>query len=372
MLVFSFHCLPDFFLRKPCPVCSEKKRCCLCRNTPLGSLCQQILLRAPLYNTLIKKSTPFFILIFSGCCCTISVNYFDISGGVIMVPFQFSDEAKLDVIVTFDTESRSDDAYALTYALLSYRLNVLGIFATRYNQPDSVASSHREAEHIKALLGRDIPVYDGYADYFQEEGDLPPLSPAAAFLVDCASRKPVTILCMTVLTDIAMAIRACPSIASNLRIIWAGGGAYPKGAQYEPNIINDREAANFVLQSGTDFYQIPKNIYRMFNVSFSELFLKVKPYGELGEYLYNMIIDRAMDPKHPLRTGCYWVLGNLSIIGAVLCDWTFCLEERPAPSFTRHCVYTDVGTHYKINVFKDIDTRFILEDFFAKLQIFNM
>lgn len=289
-----------------------------------------------------------------------------------MIAFQFPDEAKLDVIVTFDTKSRSDDAYALTYALLSNRLNVLGIIATRFNQTGSVSQSRAAAEHIQSLLQDNTPVYDGFEDYFEEGIQNQELSEGISFLIEKASQKPVTILCMTVLTDIALAIHKCPSIVPNLRIIWAGGGAYPKGAQYEPNIINDREAANYVLQSGAEFFQIPKNVYRMFNVSFSELFLKVKPYGELGEFLYNLIIDRAMDKKRPLRTGCYWVLGNLSIIGAVLCDWNFCLEERPAPSFTRHCVYTDVGTHYKINVFKDIDTRFILEDFFAKVQIFSM
>lgn len=289
-----------------------------------------------------------------------------------MIAFQFPDEAKLDVIVTFDTKSRSDDAYALTYALLSNRLNVLGIIATRFNQTGSVSQSRAAAEHIQSLLQDNTPVYDGFEDYFEEGIQNQELSEGISFLIEKASQKPVTILCMTVLTDIALAIHKCPSIVPNLRIIWAGGGAYPKGAQYEPNIINDREAANYVLQSGAEFFQIPKNVYRMFNVSFSELFLKVKPYGELGEFLYNLIIDRAMDKKRPLRTGCYWVLGNLSIIGAVLCEWNFCLEERPAPSFTRHCVYTDVGTHYKINVFKDIDTRFILEDFFAKVQIFSM
>lgn len=289
-----------------------------------------------------------------------------------MIAFQFPDEAKLDVIVTFDTKSRSDDAYALTYALLSNRLNVLGIIATRFNQPGSVSQSRAAAEHIQSLLQDNTPVYDGFEDYFEEGIQNQELSDGVSFLIEKASQKPVTILCMTVLTDIALAIHKCPLIVPNLRIVWAGGGAYPKGAQYEPNIINDREAANYVLQSGAEFFQIPKNVYRMFNVSFSELFLKVKPYGDLGEFLYNLIIDRAMDKKRPLRTGCYWVLGNLSIIGAVLCDWSFCLEERPAPSFTRHCVYTDVGTHYKINVFKDIDTRFILEDFFAKVQIFSM
>lgn len=289
-----------------------------------------------------------------------------------MVAFEFSEETKLDVIVTFDTKSHSDDAYALTYALLSSRLRVLGIIATRFNQADSVSQSRKAALHLESLLKSQTPVYDGFPDYFEENSENQAHSDGVKFLIEQASKKPVTVLCMTVLTDIALAIRACPSIVPNLRIVWAGGGAYPKGAQYEPNIINDREAANFVLQSGVEFFQIPKNVYRMFNVSFSELFLKVKPYGELGEYLYNLIIERAMDKKRPLRTGCYWVLGNLAIIGAVLCEWNFCLEERPAPSFTRHCVYMDVGTHEKINVFKDIDTRFILEDFFAKVQIFSM
>lgn len=293
-----------------------------------------------------------------------------------MNAFQFPEDALQDVIVTFDTESRSDDAYALVYALLSPRLRVLGVIASRYNQPDCIEKSKQEAERICSLMHKNPPVLDGSEQYFQPEASEAEkesaLSDGARFIIREASQKPVTVLCMTVLTDVALALRACPAIASHLTIVWAGGGAYPKGAQYEPNIINDRDSANFVLQSGCEFYQIPKNIYRKFNVSFSELFLKVKPWGELGEYLYDIILSRATDPKHPLRTGCYWVLGNLAIIGAVLCDWNFYLEERPAPAFTRHCVYTDNGTHYKINVFKDIDTRFILEDFFAKLQIFHM
>ncbi|MGN0299637.1 MAG: nucleoside hydrolase [Lachnospiraceae bacterium] len=292
-----------------------------------------------------------------------------------MFQFSFNSEMMHDVVITFDTESQSDDQFALVYALLSPRLNIRGIVVTHCGETctkdTTISDGIQIASKILHILHReDVPVIPGSKVAFSEDKQQP-ISQGASFIVQCARERKLTILCMTVLTDLAMAIRSNPEITSQLRIIWAGGGAYPMGADYEPNIMNDRLGANYVLQSGCNFWQVPKNIYRRFNVSFAELQLKVLPMGELGAYLYQLIMKRAYNPKRPLRCGCYWVLGNLSIVGLMLCDYVYCHEDIPAPIFSNHCIYMNAGTNNTIRVYNDIDHRFILEDFFAKLAIYH-
>lgn len=290
-----------------------------------------------------------------------------------MFRFEFSKEMMHDVVITFDTESRSDDQFALIYALLSPRLNVRGIVVTHHGRTSTdettILNSIQAAKKILHMLHREeVPVISGSSIPFSTD-ELP--STGASFIARCAKEHELTVLCMTVLTDLALAIYHHPEIKSHLRIIWAGGGAYPMGADYEPNIMNDRTGANYVLQSGCTFWQVPKNIYRKFNVSFAELQYKVAPNGELGEYLYQLIMERAYNKKRPLRVGCYWVLGNLSIVGLMLCEHVFGYEEIAAPIFSSHCVYMNAGTNQTIRVYNDIDTRFILEDFFCKLAIYS-
>jgi hypothetical protein len=45
-------------------------------------------------------------------------------------------------------------------------------------------------------------------------------------------------------------------------------------------------------------------------------------------------------------------------------------EWRPAPEFNAEMNYVHTGKYRPIKVYTSVDTRFILEDFFAKLAIF--
>ena len=46
-------------------------------------------------------------------------------------------------------------------------------------------------------------------------------------------------------------------------------------------------------------------------------------------------------------------------------------EWRPAPQFNSEMNYVHTGEYRPIKVYTSVDTRFILEDFFAKLAIFT-
>jgi hypothetical protein len=55
------------------------------------------------------------------------------------------------------------------------------------------------------------------------------------------------------------------------------------------NLANDLDAANVIMESKIELWQIPLGTYTRMAVSFYELHEKVKPCGEIGEYLFTKI-----------------------------------------------------------------------------------
>lgn len=66
----------------------------------------------------------------------------------------------------------------------------------------------------------------------------------------------------------------------------------------------------------------------------------------------------------------YRVLGDSPAIGVMLYENCGEWEWRPAPEFDSEMRYVHTGQNRPIRVYKNIDSRFILEDFYAKLSQF--
>ncbi|MGH3488461.1 MAG: hypothetical protein ACRDP8_11205, partial [Actinopolymorphaceae bacterium] len=63
-------------------------------------------------------------------------------------------------------------------------------------------------------------------------------------------------------------------------------------------------------------------------------------------------------------------LGDSPAVGVMLNPFCGRFVERPAPTFTADGGYDFGVTHRPIRVYESIDTRFLFEDFFAKLRRF--
>jgi len=158
-------------------------------------------------------------------------------------------------------------------------------------------------------------------------------------------------------------------IAGKFTAIWIGGGAYPKGSQ-EFNMGNDINAANIIFKSNIDLWQVPMNVYCRVTTSLSELQLKGAPYGDIGKYLFEQLLE--VNDEHGYRgswtTGEIWNLGDSPTIGLMLYPSDHLSEMREVPFVDKELNYHFDGSGRHIKVYNDIDSRLILEDMFAKLK----
>jgi purine nucleosidase len=188
-----------------------------------------------------------------------------------------------DIII--DCDPGIDDAVALMMAFGAPELNVLGVTAVAGNQ--GIAITAENALRLCAFAGRaDVPVYAGCeralsgvtpdaAGIHGESGlggmrlrpSPAPLRPehAVDWLVRTLEQRPdarpVTIVAMGPLTNIAVALGRSPRIAASIGEIVVMGGSIAEGgnvtAAAEFNIFADPHAAQAVLACGRPVTLVP-------------------------------------------------------------------------------------------------------------------
>ena len=290
-----------------------------------------------------------------------------------MKPYHFEvpEKKKCRVIIDSDTACEADDPYAIAYALLSPKLIVRGIVAEHFAQPGSMQKSRAAAGKLLSAMGLDAPLYAG-----QDGPDDPAVSEGVSFMIEEALREdphPLYILCMGALTNLARAIREEPEITSRLTVVTIGGHPYDTGVipWKEFNFGNDPAAANAVLQSDVPLWQVPSDVYGSIRVGIAELQERVLPCGPAGEYLFRQLAEYNASPAADWNMGESWSLGDSPSVAAVLnprCGRTFMQKVREVREDTSYGI--EVPGVRGILVYRDMDSRYLLEDFFAKLRFF--
>ena len=187
----------------------------------------------------------------------------------------------MDVVI--DTDPGIDDALALILALRSPEVDVRGITVVHGNVP--VDKGIRNAFRILDLLDRrDVPVApgaavpllrelrtseivhgaDGLADLVTTEVDVAPETAAGpAFIVRTVEEasKPLTVITLGPLTNLAIALAFAPQIAEGIERVVSMGGAVRAEGNATPaaefNILADPEAAAIVLRSDVAITLVP-------------------------------------------------------------------------------------------------------------------
>ncbi len=180
--------------------------------------------------------------------------------------------------IILDVDTGTDDAVALMFGALHPDLELIAATTVNGNVPvkNCTENSLRVFDHI----GVSIPVYEGLAAPFfrddfprprRDSGgrvfhgqylDLPPATSKAQsqhavdFLIETYSRpesRDIILVPVGPLSNVAMALKQTPEIASNISEIVLMGGAHEMGnvtASAEFNVWADAEAARVVLRSG--------------------------------------------------------------------------------------------------------------------------
>lgn len=300
---------------------------------------------------------------------------------------------QIRVIIDSDTYAEGDDHFAIVHALLTPKFDVVGIVAEQFgvrNFTDSMEKSYAEIKKLLKLMDMEhIPVYRGEEKALPDEktgGN----SEGVRFIVEEALKeddRPLFVLNMGAITNLASAYLLNPEIGSRLTAIWIGGGSYPEG-RMDFNAGNDLNAANVILSSDIELWQIPFGAYTMMEVSFHELFEKVKPCGAIGNYLIENLmrvneVECAMNfddiakgaskgaKTMIIRSGEGWSLGDSPSVGVLITSQAKNMEYRKAQWINPDGSYGEfIGDNRIIRVYHSIDSRVILEDMFAKIKYY--
>jgi len=196
-----------------------------------------------------------------------------------------------------DTDPGVDDAIALMMAMLTPELHIEAITSAAGNIPLAVTTEN--ALRLVTLCGRtDIPVAAGAqgplvrrlqiaANIHGDNGlagvELPPATikpvadPAAERIAKVIRANPgqITILALAPLTNIALALRSDPALATQIESIVMMGGSLTRGnvtPAAEFNFYVDPEAAAIVFESGVPLTMVGLDVTE--RVTFTDAHLK--------------------------------------------------------------------------------------------------
>lgn len=214
----------------------------------------------------------------------------------------------VDVILDTDAYNEIDDQFAISYMIrYTDRLNVKGICAAPFfnykatSVKDGMEKSYDEILKLLTLAEReDLKplVFKGSEDYLQDE-KTPRESAAADFMAKLANEyspeRPLYIVAIGAITNVASAILKNPKMKENCVIVWLGGNGVhmPNGVQ-EFNMVQDIAAARVVMGCGVPFVQLPCNgVVDRFVTSKYELEHWLKGKNALCDYLYESTCKEA-------------------------------------------------------------------------------
>jgi purine nucleosidase len=168
------------------------------------------------------------------------------------------------VVLDTDANNEVDDQHAIAYMLFSGgTFDVEGITVNRTRGGGDIEKQAEEAERIVKLAGleRVFSVIRGASGTYAEIApniQRPDFDGAAAvnLIIQQAhapSGRPLVLLPVGKLTNIALALKKDPSIASMVRVVWLGSN-YPAPGEY--NQENDEGALSYLLDSASVPFEI--------------------------------------------------------------------------------------------------------------------
>jgi hypothetical protein len=302
-------------------------------------------------------------------------------------PFQVPDGKRIRVILSTDAKNEADDQYAIAYALMSPKLEVVGILAAHFYMAHTMPASAHYAQGEGAGLDSVDKSYDEIVLLLKKmglEGSVPVLrgarrgiegertpadSEAARFIVEEAHRPgaPLYVINIGAITDLASAYLMDPSIAGGIEAaVWVGAMMPSGGSEF--NLLNDVAAGNVVMDSKLNTWLLPVNATAPMRVSFSELYVKVYPYGEVGHYLVEQMMEHNRQAKWP--NGESWIIWDIAAVAVLIDPHEYQYKTMNAPRFdSESMAFVEPGRPHPIRVYERIEPRFALEDLFCKLAL---
>lgn len=211
----------------------------------------------------------------------------------------------VDAVLDTDAYNEIDDQFAIAYMLKSpERVNLKAIYAAPFSNPKSgynagkgMELSYNEIEKILSITGDSLPVFRGSERFLKDE-KTPVLSDAAYDLakraMEYSREKPLYVVAIGAITNIASAILINPEITERIVVIWLGGHARHFADTKEFNMYQDIASSRVVMGSGAPFVQLPcMGVVSEFRLSHAEIEKWLLDKTPLSDYLGRCAIKEA-------------------------------------------------------------------------------
>lgn len=178
---------------------------------------------------------------------------------------------KVDIIIDSDTNNEIDDQFAIAYALLSpERFRIRSIQAAPYVIDDGIQDpaegmllSFQEIHKLLKLMNCP-PVSEHFvlegSERFMTPQKEPVPSPAAENIIALARgyspEKPLYIVAIGAITNVASAIQSAPDIIRNIVVVWLGGNEFSQSPDVF-NVNRDKYAAQVIFDCGVPLIHVP-------------------------------------------------------------------------------------------------------------------
>jgi len=291
----------------------------------------------------------------------------------LLLSFQNSFDP-IKVIIDADTANEVDDLYAIAWALLEPKLDVIGLTSAQWHTNprtpnDSVGASQEINEKILELLGMEsIPTPQG--SNFPMVSELrPQLSEAADFIIEKALAMPegekLSLVILGPCTNVASAILKEPQIIDKLSVNYLGFWYEEESntwSKREFNTNNDPNAVNVLLNTPhLDLRIMTATTSQHLVFEKSEMDILLKDKGGIGDYLINRWenYDRFWQATDKEKTK--WTMWDVAILQAL--------------AYPELCTEKKAGTPHDnldrtISIYTEIDVKGMKAEFSKALETF--
>ena len=284
-----------------------------------------------------------------------------------------------DVVIDSDTYNEMDDQYAIAYAIASEKMNVLALHAAPFHNnrsssfEEGMELSYKEMGRVLEVIGRkgEVPVFEGARRSVSEDPEeFDPENPAARNLVRIArkARKPVYVLTLGAITNVAAALMLDPSIKDKIIVVWLGTNCFSRGHLKEFNLLQDYAAGQMVMDSGVPLVILPA----MGNPGEGTQVLRISQ-DDVKTIVGDgraQVFYRSGLPEEFYDTNGEWshILWDIAAPGLIAHPENYRLRIIPAPIITDERTFAFDSTRHKIVWMDSLDPDPICADLFRNIS----
>lgn len=254
----------------------------------------------------------------------------------------------VDAVLDTDAYNEIDDQYAIAYALAAEKIHLQAIYAAPFynshaaSPADGMEKSYQEILTLLKLSGKDLPAFRGAECYLSSEGDPVP-SPAVDDLIHRAMQyspeRPLYVIAIGAITNIASAILIQPEITDRMVVIWLGGNSLAWHDNTEFNARQDVAAVRVVFGSGVPLVMLPcMGVVSSFTTTGPELEHWLRGKNALCDHL----IDATINKANTYAMGKVWSrpIWDVTAVGWLLNDKRNLMLDKliptPIPEYDHH------------------------------------